>query len=273
MKLCRGETFQLPALLTIDVNDRNQIFGHSAIDDAIFIRVVDRRNGNVNQQMLSWCNDNYVSLLAHPTDAGFVLEGCASCEVIRNYNVQTEECVIVREGSIPIRMNSGPAGSILVLAFKEPNLCDIMELSRLNWENQQPILVPAQTWEIKKRLLGMSYVERHDILVCIYESEGVEAVKLDCELSAIWSLSGMVDGLPFKPDSVTCDDDGNAYVGDGTRNRIIKIDSSTGVVITVFQLVEENQMQIRSLFWSKNEPSLTVVRGHRISTFYIPQLD
>ena len=110
-------------------------------------------------------------------------------------------------------------------------------------------------------------------MVCIYESEGVEAVRLDSELSALWGLSGVVDGLPVKPDSITCDTDGNAYISDGTNNRILKIDSFTGDVITVLQLGEESQMQIRCLFWSKNEPSLTVVRGDKISTHHIPQLD
>ena len=275
MKLCHGKTFQLPALLTIDVDDRNQIFAHTAIDDSILITVMDRRNGNVNQQMFSKCYDNYVCLIAHPTNACFVLEGCPECKVIRNYCIHSGECQIVHSGSVPIRMCHGPAGSILVLSFKEPNIHDTMELSRLNWEFEQheQVLVPVQSFAIKKRLLGMNYVGQLDILVCIYENDGVEAVRLDSELSAIWKLSGVVDGLPVKPDSITSDTDGNTYIGDGPRSRIIKIDSFTGDVIAVLQLGEENQMQMRSLFWSKNEPSLTVVRGDKISTFYTPQLD
>ena len=97
-KLCPGETFRLPALLSIDVNDQNQIFVHTAIDDAIFIRVVDRRNGNVNQQLLSRCGDCYVCLIAH-SNPRFVLEGCAARGVIRIYSVHTGESMVVREYS------------------------------------------------------------------------------------------------------------------------------------------------------------------------------
>ena len=122
---------------------------------------------------------------------------------------------VVYVGSNPIRMCPGPTGSILVLSLKEQGT---MELSRFNWEKELQVLVSVQSLKIRKRLLGMCYAQRHDILICIYETEGVEAVRLDDKLSVIWSLSRVVDRLPVKPDSVTCDTDGNTYVGDGTRN-------------------------------------------------------
>ena len=233
---------------------------------------MDRRNGNVDQEILSKCDDTFVCLVKHPNNTDSVLEGCPMCGVIRSYNIHTGQCNIVHSGSRPCRMYPGSTGFIWLLALKEPDIRGIMELSKLNWEKEQQILVPDKAWETNKGLLGMCYIEQHDILVCIYEHEGLEAVRLDSELSTIWRLSGLVDGLPVKPDSITCDTDGNAYVGDGPRSRIIRIDSFTGDIITVLQLGEENQMQIRSLFWSNNEPSLTVVRGDEIGSFYTPQL-
>ena len=273
MKLSRAETFKLPAFHEIVVNDMNQVFVHSATNGGNNIRVVSRHNENVGQHMFSRCNHKGVCLVAHPTRAGFVLEGCVPCGDIRSYNISAREFDTVIVGSKPTRMCLGPAGSILVLS-KKPNKYDTMELSRLNWDDEQHILVSAQTWEIvsaqteEMEKKGMSYVECHDILVYVCKNERVEAVRLGKEKSTLWSLSG----LPIKPDSVTSDTDGNVYVGDGTNNRIIKINSFTGDLITVLQLGEESQMQIHSLFWTKNKPSLTVVRGDKFSTFYIPQL-
>ena len=241
------------------------------LEDRNFIRVMNRDSGIVAHQILPQCHHTFVCLSQHPCDSSFTLEGCPVCEVIRSYNVHTGECNVVHVGSRPIRMCCGPPDSILVLSFKERDLLSGMDLSRLDWESEQQELVPAQNLEITDRLLGMSYIVQHDILVCVYENEGVAAVRLDNEMSVLWRLSEEVDRLPVKPDSITCDTDGNAYVGDGTRNRIIKIDSFTGDVINVLQLAEENQRQIRSLFWSQNEPSLTVVRKNTISTHYIPQ--
>ena len=231
---------------------------------------MDRRNGIVDQQILSKYDHTFVCLVKHPSNTDSVLEGCPLCGEIRSYNTYTGQCSIVHSGSRPYKMYPGSIGFIWLLAVKEPDIRGTMELSKLNWKNEQQVLEPDKTWETKKGLLGMCYVEQYDILVCIYEHEGLEAVRLDSELSALWGLTGMVDSLPVKPDAITCDTEGNAYVSDGTNNRILKIDSFTGVVITVLQLGEENQKQIRSLFWSKNEPSLTVVREDKMSTFYIP---
>ena len=262
--------FPLPSLRTIDVNDKNQMLFHTEKDDKNLIRVMDRHRGNIAQEILPQCNHTFVCLSKHPTDPRFVLEGCVDCEVIRNYSIHTGQCETVYTSIRPVRMFLGPAGSILVLFFKGNDLLAPMDLVRLNWQNGQEVLRPAHTLEIEKRLVGMSYVERHDILVYVCENERVEAVRLDKEKSALWGLSGVVGGLPVKPNSITSDTDGNAYVADGRNNRILKIDSFTGVVINVLQLGEESQMQIRSLFWSKNEPSLTVVRGDKISTHHIP---
>ena len=149
IKLSRAETFKLPAFHEIVVNDMNQVFVHSATNGGNNIRVVSRHNGNVGQHMFSRCNHKSVCLIAHPTRAGFVLEGCDSCEDIRSYNISAREFDTVIVGSTPTIMCPGPAGSILVLS-KKPNKCDTMELSRLNWDDEQHILVSAQTEEMKK---------------------------------------------------------------------------------------------------------------------------
>ena len=86
----------------------------------------------------------------------------------------------------------------------------------------------------------------------------------------IWRLSGKVDSLAMKPNAMTSDQKGNVFVGDETNNRILKINSMTGEVMSILLLEEKNA--ICSLLWSDTEPNLIVIRGDGISFYNIPTL-
>ena len=124
----------------------------------------------------------------------------------------------------------------------------------------------------------MCYIELFNMLVVKYEGE-IKALKLESQAATlklsdpIWKLPEEVDGLVIEPDVVTSDKKGNVYIGDGASNRILKIDSLTGDVVTTLQLEEQNKEPIRYLFWSDTEPNLTVIHGDRISSYNIPKFN
>ena len=101
------------------------------------------------------------------------------------------------------------------------------------------------------------------------EDKGYEIVaeRLGSE-SIIWRLFGPVDGHIIKPESITCDSDGNGYISDQGNNRILKINSLTGVILGILLLEKKD---IWSMRWSNREPNLTLWEYNQISTYFVPE--
>ena len=293
INLRREDTFQISGLLTTDISEENQLLARVALDGRFHIRMLNRLSGEVCNTIASECDHTPACLIAHPTKAGFVFEGCSECQVIRSYEIQTAECKLVHTGSRPTRMCHGPNSSILVQCRDFPAFeSSHTGLSEFKWEDEQQELRSDKSVYRKGRLIQMCYTEKFDILVVMCENRKVEAVKLGNN-SPVWKLPGVVDGHMIKPDAINSDKKGNVYIGDGLNNRILKISSLTGNVLNIFLLEEEeeeeeqqqqqqqqeeeeeeeNQNGLRSLFLTDTEPNLTVVRGDRLRTYNIPKLD
>ena len=267
INLCQEDTFQISGLLTTDISEENQLLARVALDGRFHIRVLNRLTGQVSNTIASECNHTSACLIAHPTDARFVLEGCSKCQVIRSYDVQTGECKVVHTGSRPIRMCHGPTGSILVQCHKFP----IFEssrtgLSEFKWEEEHGELHSDKSVYLECRPCQMCYAERFDILAVVCEKRKVEAVRL-VNNSPVWKLPGVVDGHTIKPHAINSDKKGNIYIGDATNNRILKIHSLTGDIVSILLLEEESKDPMRSLFWSDTEPNLTVVHTDTVCTY------
>ena len=148
-------------------------------------------------------------------------------------------------------------------------------LHKLEWNKTQEEtqLVYAQNILIGngKQLCKLHYVECHDIFIYIVkdvkEDYEIIAVKLGTE-KIVWRLSGQVDGHIIKPLSMTCDSEGNAYVSDQGNNRILKINSLTGEVLSIL-LFEEEETKIYSMRWSNREPNLTLRTKNQISIYFL----
>ena len=108
------------------------------------------------------------------------------------------------------------------------------------------------------------------------EDQGYEikTVRLGSE-SIVWRLFGSVDGLIIKPESMTSDLEGNAYVDDLRNNRILKINSLTGDVLSILLFDgkenEKTDLYKISIRWSNTEPNLTVRTEKHISTYFVPK--
>ena len=149
----------------------------------------------------------------------------------------------------------------------------------MKWDEEHHELRTDKRVHLDGKVDRMCYSELWDMLVGVYEHKEILAVKLEGEaaslkLSApIWKLSGVMDGYLIKPDTITSDTKGNIYVTDGENNRILKINSFTGDIVSILLLEEENKTPIDCLFWSNTEPNLTVVRGYKICSYCIPRSD
>ena len=84
----------------------------------------------------------------------------------------------------------------------------------------------------------------------------------------MWKQYGPVEGHAIKPESITCDPEGNAYISD--RNTILKINSLTGKVLRIL-LLEENKNVILFVRCSNTEPNLALQSGDWISTYFVPK--
>ena len=217
------------------------------------------------------CNHNKVRINKFPRHPDHVFECCSICKEIRIYNINaTESFLLHKQRMSPkiIRMCDGPAGCLLVSDSGGA-------LLKLDWNEEKLETQMQYIREVPpgiKLLLRLCDVECTDILICTVK---VDKENRDYEILAqkledgtvIWSLYGPVNGRTVKPDSITCDTDGNAYVSDQATSRILKINSLTGEVLSILQFEEETK--IHSMRWSKREPNLTLLQGNEISTYFV----
>ena len=263
------ETLQIPGLKAAYLNDTDQILVRTEVDDKFYIRVMNRLSGEVSSEFPSKCDHFFASLIAHPTDEGFVLEGCFNCQVIRNYNIHNAHCNIVYEGYLFHKMCRGPTGSILWFDYSVHQSPHV-GISIVKWDKEH------QKLYLEGRLILMCYNEFFGMLVGRFKDNEIKAVKFESEgdtlklSDPIWKLPREVDGLVIKPGAFTSDKKGNVYIGDGANNRILMINSLTGTVQSIFHLEEGNREWIGDLFWSDTEPNLIVRRGERISSYCFP---
>ena len=258
-------------LKSIDVTDNDLLLVRVLKETKYWIRVINRLTGDLVNEFPSMCNHSCNHVSKYPQDQDYVFESCSTCQEIYVHNINSGESFSVHKGAKIVRMCDGPAGSLLVL--KQSG-----ELHRLDWDKTQDgaqlVFVQDIPPRPGKSLLRLCYVECHDICMYTYkdkeEDKGYEviAVRLGSE-TIVWRLSCLVDGCVIKPESIACDPEGNAYVSDRGNNRILKINSSTGVTLSIIVLKEK--AMIWSMRWSNMEPNLTLKTKNGISTYFVPK--
>ena len=271
---------QVPGLKTATVNKRGQILARVQVNDKFHIQLLDRFGREVISDIHSECTHltHLECLIAHPTDADYVLESCNMCEVIRNYNIWSGECKIVyRDDGLILRMCHGPNDSILVDQIL--HLCifelkwekELQELRNKGCVCRSRYLTQLNPPTVTKSFEVFCCVEEFNMLVIINMNEEIEAMRLRSE-SPIWKLSEVVSGHLIKPDAMTADAEGNVYISDGANNTILKINGLTGDIMHIVLLEEENKDPKRCLFWSDTELNLTTMHGDRITNYNISKL-
>ena len=229
-----------------------------------WIRVMHRLTGDLINIIPSMCNHHNAHVRKY-----YAFESCSTCEEIYAHNIKTGERFSVHKGSRVIRMCDGPAGSLLLFTKD-------WKLFKLEWDKLQGGAQSVFVQDIPPRtvqfLFEFCYVECHDICMYTVKDKKVDqgneilAAKLGSK-TIVWRLSGPVDGYVIKPESITCETDGNAYVSDLGNNRILKINSLTGEVLSILLL--EERTVIYSMRWSNTEPNLTLKTKNGISTYFL----
>ena len=155
---CTG-TLKIPGLLTADINGKDQILARVAMEGGsekivtVFksqitvkmfgyqIKVINRLSEKESSVIASKCHHASACLIAHPTDADYVLEGCDTCRMIRNYNIHNGQNRVVYTGCDPIKMCQGPTESILIL---DKRFCFFMALQKFTWDKERWKLNPYE---------------------------------------------------------------------------------------------------------------------------------
>ena len=192
-----------------------------------------------------------------------MLERCSVCQVIRIYDTKTKNCNIVHSATEIVRLSDGPNGSIVVLD------ADGL-LSKLEWsaETQRSLRTHVESLSFGRKIQKICYVKCHDIFVAILSDNNkqIMAWKPGNYYSPTWKLTGSVNGVNIDPVSLTSDTEGNVYIDDGANDRILKINSFTGNVLSIF-LLKNNWETMRAIFWCKSDGNLIVQRDNRISSY------
>ena len=257
----------------MDVTDKDLLFVRVKEGTKYWIQVMHRLTGDIINEIPPMCDHHhYVRVRKYPRDQDYIFESCFTCEETYAHSINTGESVCVLKGSKIFRMCDGPARSLLVMNTR-------WMLSKLDWDKTQHkaqlVFIQKIPKSSGKSLLKLCYVECHNIFMYTVKDkrEGrdyeIIAVKLGSD-TIVWRLLGSVDGHVIKPSFITCDTDGNAYVNDRGNNRILKIDSLTGEVLSIL-LFEEKEITIHSMRWSDTEPNLTIRRANDISTYFVPK--
>ena len=271
INLIRAKIFPVSESTSMDVTGNDLLLVRTEEEAKCWIRNINRLTRDLINEFPSVCDHicNHLNKYAQHQDN--VFESCSTCQEIYAHNINTGKSFSVHKGSKIIRMCDGPAGSLLVL--KQGG-----ELHRLDWDKTQHraklVFVQNIPYMSGKSRLRLCYVECHDI--CMYtlkdkeEDKGYEviAVRLGSE-TIVWRLSSLVDGCVIKPECMTCDPEGNAYVSDRGNNRILQINSSTGVTLSIIVLKEK--AMIWSMHWSNMEPNLTLKTKNGIITYFVPK--
>ena len=258
MKLICEKTFPMSGPRSIDVTGNDLLLVRTKEETKCWIRVMHRLTGELINIIPSMCDHHNAHVRKYPQDQDYAFESCNICKEIFAHNINTGERFSVHKGSRIIRMCDGPDGSLLLFTKD-------WKLFRLDWDNSQGGAQSVFVQDIPLRtvqfLFEFCYVECHN--VCMYtvkdkkvdQGNEIIAVKLGSK-NIVWRLYGPVDGYVIKPGSMTCDGEGNAYVSDLGNNRILKINSLTGEVLSI--LLFEERMVIYSMRWSNTEPNLTL---------------
>ena len=267
-KLIRRRRFWFSFTSSMDVTIEDILIVRVLEGGKYSIRLMHRQTGDVINEFPSRCSHFSAFVKAYPQNEDFLLESCPECVQIRAYNVNTAERFNVYNGPEATIICNGPAGSLLVMGRQGG-------LHTLNWHKDQlheAEVVYAGKIPLTKqhrRFIRFFYVESLDILITTGWHE-IIAVKFETG-PVLWRLSGPVNGIIMNPKSITCDQEGNAYVSDLATNRILQINILTGEVLSVLLMDEEENENIISIRWSYTEPNLTVRTASNFSTYVLPK--
>ena len=279
IKLIRGKTF--PVCSVMAVTDSDLLLVRVKEETKYWIQVMNRLTGDLINKIPSMCDHNLVRVNKYPRDQDYAIESCLACEEIYAHNINTGESFSVHKGSKIVRMCDGPAGTLLVVDGSDPDRLKIFKLKLDKTQHEaQLVFIQNMHYRSEQEPLRFCYAECHDILMCTVkdkkEDQGYEikAARLGSE-TIVWRLFGSVDSLIIKPESMTFDSEGNAYIDDLQNNRILKINSLTGEILSILLLDgkdnEKKNLNIISMRWSNTEPNLTVRTRKHTSTYFVPK--
>ena len=174
----------------------------------------------------------------------FVLEGCATCEVIRIHSVNTGCVSKAYEGAQPFQICTGPAQTIFVFDGNAKKILQLTPASPITFD----FVVKAMSFDM--RIVGMKYFDNADVLVLA----GADPSKLmgikttERGYKIMWQYVHMIDNLPLNPTDVAITHP-TKLVCVANIDGVLVLNPSDGTIV-FHKLLEEDKVQ--SVEWVNN---------------------
>ena len=196
-----------------------------------------------------------------PLDSKIVLETCCDCNLIRRYNTEDGTNTTVPKQCEAKVICHGPQDTLLV----RDNFSNILTLK---WNKEKKEVDCVNSVETKSPYVHwLCYMKKHDTAILLSATENsVTAVKLS-NGSPLWTVSKSVDGKAIKPNGVTLDTSGHAFIADGDNNRLLVIVSGKGILLQVLP-VAHNVRDVHFIKTSKDS-ELCLRSANTISCYRI----
>ena len=230
------------------LNSLNQLILRGRLNGAWCLQLRERERGKITHQFYSECQHFSARASVLPENPNCVLEACAECGVIRAYYLLERLIRNAYENILPHDICRGPKDTLLVMTQDN-------KLLQLQWNRlHDKLMLLKQDGHFHinaEEVRRMHYIEQDDLLVLtslgghssIHRMAHnplccIKAMRLGTK-THVWEFSEVVEGKTINPHGMCSDKAGHLYVADGSNDRLLVMDRSTGQLLMV--LLQEQE--------------------------------
>ncbi len=196
----------------------------------------------------------------------YLVVSCVICRNMTLINTQDGSRMLTytdgkRDKPVPGRMCDGPPGKLIAINFIQ-NRSEAIIFDCRSTKLKVTDLIPNDMDDP----VFIAYLETQStgglVIACDWKHNTIIATSLS-DKQLIWRLKGEVAGKKIRPNGMCTDDQGRLCAADGTNNRIVVLDGTTGCVLQVKELQEYGD--IVNVLWCDTQHQLIV---HHVNDGY-----
>ncbi len=203
----------------------------------------------------------------------YLAASCSVCNTVNVVDTRTHEVVTVYSGGdtgckLDVMCTAGE-GSLLIWDGKSKSVI------HLKWLEENKVLDEVRRVQVPgDPVCHMCYMPHADLLILRRGRTVVQAVKLQggAGQPPVWQLQGEVLGKMIEPRGVSCDSEGQVYVADYRKSRVLLVNVYTGEVIQ--QLLQDAGLgKYVSRVCCLSDPHQLLVYAYGKESMYLYNID